>query len=165
MKNTRVLVVFYSRVGKTKALAERIAEKMNGDIEQIIDKKNRMGIHMMSSGRDAMKKVLADIDEVVKSPSDYGLVIVGTPVFSGRVSAPIRTYLMKNRDGISKVALFSTHRFRKKNHAIEDMKSILGKDPITTLEVNSRRDIKEGNYAKKVGEFIERIVEISGHSD
>lgn len=156
MKNVRALVVYYSRVGKTKDLAEELAKKLGCDIEAVIDKKKRTGIHMLTSGRDAQKMNLTEIEVPAKDPSKYDLVVVGTPVYSGRVSAPIRTYLSMNKDKISKSAFFLTHML-KKNRAFEDMESILSIEPIACLDIKKKKDLKAGTYEDKVNDFIERI--------
>lgn len=39
----RSLVVYYSRTGNTRYVAEKIATEFNADLEEIIDKKNRSG--------------------------------------------------------------------------------------------------------------------------
>ena len=54
MKN---LVVYYSRTGRTKKIAKEIQERLNADIEEIHDVKNREGIlGWLSAGRDAGTK-------------------------------------------------------------------------------------------------------------
>ena len=40
----KVLVVYYSRTGNTKFVAEAIAQSLEADIEEIKDGKNRMGV-------------------------------------------------------------------------------------------------------------------------
>lgn len=157
MKNMRALVVYYSRVGKTKELAEELAKKLGCDMEAVIDKKKRTGIHMLTSGRDAQKMNLTEIEVPAKDPSNYDLVVVGTPVYSGRVSAPIRTYLTMNKDKIGKSAFFLTHML-KKNRAFEDMQSILSKEPVACLDIKKKQDLRAGTYEKKVNDFIERIL-------
>jgi flavodoxin len=157
MKNTRVLVVYYSRAGKTKDLAEELANRLGCDVEAVIDKRKRTGpLHFLSSGRDAQKMVLTEIEKPGKNPSDYDLVIIGTPVFSGRVSASIRTYLVMNKDKMRHVAFFQTHMFNK-NRAFEDMGAILSRTPIACLEVK-KKDLRTGTYDRKIKGFIERIV-------
>ena len=49
-----------------------------------------------------------DINPIAKNPSDYDLVIVGTPVWASNIATPVFTYLMKYRDQINKMASFCT---------------------------------------------------------
>jgi flavodoxin len=44
MTASKVLVVYYSRTGATRTLAEALAKALQADIEPIIDRKNRSGI-------------------------------------------------------------------------------------------------------------------------
>lgn len=157
MKNTRPLVVYYSRAGKTKDLAEELANRLGCDIEAVVDKRKRNGIRLLTSGRDAQKMSLTEIGQPANDPSEYDLVVIGTPVYSSRVSAPIRTYLTMNKGKIKKSAFFLTHML-KKNQAFEDMEAILSKEPIACLEIKKRRDLKAGTYEKKLGNFVGQIV-------
>ena len=51
------LVIFYSRTGWTKKVAENISKNLNCDIEEVVDHKKRNGLfRFITSGRDAMKK-------------------------------------------------------------------------------------------------------------
>jgi menaquinone-dependent protoporphyrinogen IX oxidase len=151
------LVVYYSRAGKTKELAEELANRLGCDIEAVVDKRKRNGIHMLTSGRDAQKMSFTEIGQPANDPSAYDLVVIGTPVYSSRVSAPMRTYLTMNKDNIKKSAFFLTHML-KKNHAFEDMEAILSKEPIACLEIRRRRDLRAGTYEKKLGDFVEQII-------
>ncbi len=103
------LVVYYSRTGNAKFVAETIAAEMGSDIEEIVDLKNRQGkLGWMSAGRDATGGKDTKIAPTTKAPADYDLVIVGTPIWAWRPSAAIRTYMGKTDLSGKKVALFFT---------------------------------------------------------
>lgn len=103
------LVVYYSRTGNAKFVAETIAAEMGSDIEEIVDLKKREGkLGWMSAGRDATGGRETQIKPTTKVPADYDLIIVGTPVWAWRPSAAIKTYLCKNDLSGKKVALFFT---------------------------------------------------------
>jgi len=40
----KILVVFYSRTGATRTVAQKIADLVKGDLEEIKDTRNRAGI-------------------------------------------------------------------------------------------------------------------------
>ena len=99
------LVLFYSRTGNTGKIANEIAVKLNSDIEEIFDKKNRKGIFgYLAAAKDAATKKFTQIEEVKKDLSQYDLVIIGTPVWAWGMAPAIRTYLSKNK--FNKLAFF-----------------------------------------------------------
>ena len=76
----KILVVFYSRTGNTKKVAQDIAQSLGADVEQLIDKKDRSGaLGYMGAGKDASKEMLADIEPIKYDPAKYDLIVMGTP--------------------------------------------------------------------------------------
>ncbi len=80
---SKILVVYFSRTGNTKSVAEAIFGAIQGD------------------------KYIASIDEEVH-PADYDLVFIGFPVHTHGVPFPVEALLKKVPAG-KKIALFSTH--------------------------------------------------------
>lgn len=151
----KTLVVFYSRTGNTRLVAEAIAEDLNADIEEIKDKKNRMGAFgFLRSGYEAIFKKLTDIYPISRNPEEYDMVVVGSPVWAGRLSSPIRTYMALNGHKIKKIAFFSTYGINS-GKIFRQMKE-LSKQPIATLNVKEE-EVKSGEYLKKVKEFTKNI--------
>ena len=61
----KVLVVYYSRTGNTRFVAEAIAQSLEADIEEIKDGKNRMGVFgFLRRGYEAIFKNL----QILKCP-------------------------------------------------------------------------------------------------
>ena len=90
----KILVVYYSRTGTTQKIAKEISGRLGADMEEVVDKKNRKGIiGWIRAGRDAGAKRLTEIEEPQRDPGLYGLVIIGTPIWNGTISTPIRTYI------------------------------------------------------------------------
>lgn len=151
------LVVYYSRTGNTRKIAEELANALGCDIEEIIDTKNRSGIlGFLRSGRDARNRSLTIIKDPVNNPADFDQLVIGTPIWAGHLSTPVRTYMSQNRENLKKVSFFCTAGGDKFSEAFTDMKEISGKSPIGTLGV-SGKDIKTGNYKSKIEEFIKKI--------
>jgi len=154
----KTLVAFYSRSGNTKKVAESISGILKCDIEEIIDTKNRKGIFgFLSAGNDARRvNRYKKIKEIKINPSLYDLVIIGTPVWAGNISAPIRTYIFENKDNFKKVAFFCTHLSPEVMKIFKDMETICQKTPLSLLEVTSR-EVKKNQYIQKVEKFIENL--------
>ena len=151
----KILVIYYSRTGNTKLVAEAIAESLNADIEKIEDKKDRTGVlGYLRSGYEAIFKKLTEIQPINKNPEEYDLVIVGSPVWVGRLSSPVRTYLSKHGHKIKNTAFFITCGVN--SGKIFSQMEELSKQPIATLEVKEK-EVKSDEYLKKVEQFIEKL--------
>jgi len=96
------LVVYYSRTGTTRAVGKAIAEELGASCEEIIDLKKRTGlrpIRWLIAGMDAWRKKLTKI-KTQKEPERYDMIIIGTPIWEGKMTPAVRTYLTnKNLDG------------------------------------------------------------------
>ena len=103
------LVVYYTRTGNTKFVAETIAAELASDMEEVVDLKKREGtLGYMSASKDATGGKLTEIAPTKHAPADYDLIVVGTPVWYWRPSPAIKTYLTKHDLAGKKVALFFT---------------------------------------------------------
>lgn len=119
------LVVYYSRTGNAKFVAEIIAAELGSDIEEVVDLKSREGkLGWMSAGREAMSGKETQIAPTKKFPQNYDLLIIGTPVWAWGPTCAIRTYLNNNDLSGKKVALFFTldHNLRQ---TIEKTKALM----------------------------------------
>ena len=153
----KTLVVFYSRSGTTKRVALDVAKALNADIDEVIDKKSRKGIlGFLRAGYDATRGKTTEI-EFEKDPSDYDLVIIGTPVWNSRVTPAIRTYLLRNRERIKRAAFFSTCAGRP-GKCLEQMEELWGKKPILR-KVLIRKRLDEGT--EELAEELKKFVIIS----
>ena len=155
----KILVVFYSRSGKTKKAAEAISEILKCDKEEIFDTKSRKGIPgFLSAGTDANLRRLTAIKEIKYDPSLYDLVIIGTPIWSSNISTPIRTYLFLFKEEFKKVAFFCTRLGSDSKKVFADMKNLSQKAPLVVLELTTR-EVARDQYIQKVKEFIENLKE------
>lgn len=129
MAEQKILVVFYSRSGKTKTIAEKIAQQVNGDPEELIDLKNRKGIlGWLKAGRDAVKGYLTELQEPKYNPKHYSVVVVGTPVWAGKMTPALATYLTKYKEELPDVALFTTAGGATSESIVSLVNSLVGKE-------------------------------------
>jgi len=148
----KILVTFYSRHGHTKKVGEKIAKILGADIEEIIDKKDRNRlVSWFASAFDEELRTPTKILPLKKNPSNYNLVIIGTPIWSG-IAPPIETYLSKNK--FKKVAFFATFGASAEN-AFYIMEK-LSKKPLAILELQDRQ-IEIGEHKKLIKNFCRTI--------
>lgn len=161
---TSVLIVFYSRTGNTKKIAMEIASILNCDIEEIEDTTSRSGpLGWLRAGRDAGQRSLTKLNPIIRDPADYDLIIVGSPVWNGTISTPIRTYLTVQKDKI-KSAAFWVSGYKTDNNAIVEMTQILNGKPVAILRLLGREEVQAEKYHEKLNEFISKIGEFITHS-
>jgi hypothetical protein len=77
------------------------------------------------------------IEPVRHSPSDYALVILGGPVWGGRMAAPVQTYALRHGLQASQVAFFCTMGGRGADAAFERLAKDCGRRPVATLALDS----------------------------
>ena len=102
----KILVAYYSRSGNTRKISGEISSTLECDVEEIIDTKNRSGVlGFIRAGRDASGHKLTVLEDIKKDPADYDLVVIGTPIWGGNMSTPIRTYITENHSKLLSFAL------------------------------------------------------------
>jgi len=156
VNGVKSLVVFYSRTGTTKKVAEAISSILECDVEEVFDTKNRAGfLGYTSAGREATSKRLTTIRETKVDPFLYDLVIIGTPIWASTISSPIRTYLSQNKGRFKQVAFFCTFDDSSKD-AFAEMEEFCGKPPLGLLELR-RKEVERGEYSGDVRKFVETV--------
>jgi len=150
----KCLLVFYSRTGNTKKIAESISTEMNCEYEEIIDTKKRKGfiIGFVKSGFAATREKLTVIKETQKDPNLYDVVILGTPIWNKRMTPAIRTYITENKNRFKSVAFFCTMGGRGGPETFKSMAKLCEKTPVSTLSI-IKKDIKNELHRDDIKNF------------
>lgn len=149
----KALIVYSSRTGTTKIVAQKLAALLNCDIDEIKDSKNRQGVMgYLLCGKEAMQKTLPEI-QFEKDPFQYDLVIIGTPIWGWNMSSLTRSYLTKNKGKFKKVAYFCTMGGSGDEKTFLAMSEITGLKPAATLSFKTIEVVKN-NINEKVKKFI-----------
>jgi flavodoxin len=157
MTASKVLVVYYSRTGATRRLAEALASALQADIEPITDRKNRSGIFgYLHSVAESLQKRGASIEPMKTDPKSYDLVVIGTPVWAWSVSSPVRSYLAAYRERLPEVAFFCTMGGRGSERAFEEMQVLAGKAPRANYALNAR-EVASETYGADIAQFSEQL--------
>ena len=102
-EHDKPLIVYYSRTGNSRTVADALMEYLSGTIEEIQSTKNRDGLLGVFTcvldqllDRDAMLKPLD------RNPTTYDPVIIVAPIWMGKISSPARTFIkgagLKDKD-------------------------------------------------------------------
>ena len=145
------LITYYSKTGNTKKIASEIAKILKADVDEIIDLKKRAGFFgFLIAGKDALFKKTTKIN-FKKNPTNYDLVVIGTPIWAGTITPAVRTYLKNNK--FKKLAFFST--CANKNKKGFQQMELLSKKPLVMLDLPAK-EIKN-NYKTKLNEFCKKL--------
>jgi len=153
----KILVAFYSKTGNTRRAGEDIAKGLNADIDEIIDLKDRKGIvGWLISGRDEMKGYQTEIRTNL-DPSQYDVVIVGTPVWAWGSTPAARAYVAKFKDKFKKVAVFSTSGSTPPEKPRLVLETILDKKVVAYTGWTAEEIKNKKTYQEKLGSFIKKL--------
>jgi flavodoxin len=154
----KTLVVYYSRTGITKKIADTISGSLECDIEEIVDKEKRGGIiGYIKSGYEASRNKLSLIEDPKHDLSQYELLIIGTPVWAGKMSVPVRAYLNQNMDKIPLLACFCTCGRSGIEGTINDFNQYTNITPIASFGLNSS-EIKSDAHISVVEKFVQDVI-------
>jgi len=137
------LVVCYSLSGNTKFVAEKIARQIDADLCEVADKKHKKGkLLYLTGGFAAFRQKLTEI-EASKTIEDYDLVVVGSPVWAGKITPAIRTFLAKNDFSEKQVAYFITLGGDKPEKSLKNLrKTVVPKSVVAELAIINNLDDK-----------------------
>ena len=94
------IVVYYSMLGNTDYVAEKIADKTGADLLRIDPVKAYPDKGFMKFYRGGKSAVMAQKPQLLPyefHPERYDLIILGSPVWASTFSPPIRTFIEENR--------------------------------------------------------------------
>ena len=149
----KTLVVFYSRTGNTRKVAEEISKILDADICEIYSNSNYKGIlGYIKAGYQAikMKKPLIKFD---KNPDDYDLIIIGTPNWGSKMASPVRTFVYGRE--FKNVAYFCCQGGSGGEKILNEFEDLCGKS-VARLIINDR-ELKDECYKTKIKEFCEKL--------
>ena len=151
------LIVYYSRTGGTRNVAEEIVHATGWDLDPIVDPTARAGIlGYLHCGLDAVTGRHPPIEAPRLDPRLYPLVLIGTPIWNASVSAPVRAYLAQNRHRLPSVAFFATCGGSGTGRAFRQMEQLVGKAPIATLALTENQ-ISDGEHLPLIKRFIDQV--------
>lgn len=162
----KVLIVFYSRSGNTAQLADEIRQKLElsavqSDIERLHEQHDmRRGIAgFVRSGFAARLAHATELKPLEHDPANYDLVAIGTPVWAGSVSVPVRTFLEEHQGRVKEVAFFLSHGGTGRRRVFRQMAELCRREPVARLSVRERA-LARGRHRTELRAFAERLAAV-----
>jgi len=157
MQDNKILLVYYTRTGSTGKVAAWLADELDCEMEKIIDPRGRLGlIQYLYCGFCAATRRKMDICDTRNDPSDFDLVVLGTPVWAGNMACHIRTYIDSHKGKFDKVAFFCTFESSGDERTFSEMAQLIGKDPVATLAIKTA-EVKSGAFIDKADYFAAKL--------
>lgn len=127
-----ILCVYYSRTGNTEKLMKEIAQELKCELVKLDDGVDRSGLGgWLRSGMQAMARRLPVVKPFKTAfPLDvYDLVIIGTPVWAGRCSVPVRSFLSEYGEKLRRTAYVVTRSSEVRYEEVFDQMDMYVRSP------------------------------------
>ncbi len=155
----KVLVVYFSRSGTTRVVARALAGLLDGDIEEISEKKGREGWRgYLRSLIDGIEQRSSLTARWALDPTPYDLVVIGTPVWAWSLSSPVHAYLNAYKGKIRAGAFFCTHEATGADSVFAQMKRLLGRAPRAVCAITSS-EVASNSYGPRLEAFVAALHE------
>ena len=112
-KDCNPLIVYYSRSGTSRIVAETLKDQLACKIECIHSTKNREGfLGVLTCVVDQLLNRDDILQPLEKNPNNYNPVILVSPVWIGKLSSPARTFIKQTRLDGKDIYLILTYNGR-----------------------------------------------------
>ena len=141
----KTLIVYYSLTGNTKTGCEVLQKELQVDILEIRDLVNRSG--GWGFARSAFGSLLGlhtKIDPEQPDMSAYQNIIIASPIWTGKLSMAIRTFIDKNRFDNKKVILYTTTNAEEKEKYKEKNRNLLrekGGEVVGYFQILAKKEV------------------------
>jgi len=150
----KILVVYHSRSGSTRRIAEEIADAFGADLEEIVAAAASDGTGgALRAGLGALVGTRPAIVNPVLRPADYDRLVVASPVWCRRPAGPVRSYLRAQAGALPPAGLVCTSRWPGPGRALADMARLCGTPPLATLDLCAA-EIAWRRYGARLDAFL-----------
>jgi multimeric flavodoxin WrbA len=92
------------------------------------------------------------LEPFINDPALYDVVALGTPVWNGLMSSPMRTYITINKSKFDRVAFFCTQGGNENKKLFSDMQALCGMPPVSVLALRAAA-VKNEEYNERLRQF------------
>ncbi|RDK06387.1 flavodoxin family protein [Cupriavidus lacunae] len=157
---TQAAIVYYSRTGTVRQVAEAIAARSGWPLAEVADTKSRAGI--LGDLRCVIDNLFQrQVEYRYNGPAldRYEHVVVLAPVWMGRLAAPMRSFLAASVGTpplAARVSAICVMAARGGFQAEAEIARLTGKKPAPAL-VLLERDVMSGEAAAEIDDFVRAL--------
>ncbi len=154
----RTLILYYSRTGTTKVVADTLAKALNATVAEIQCRRYSGGwFRYLLAGYDSVKGRLQLVDVPELRFQDYDLIVLGTPIWTSYPAIPLRSFLSSNPDLTGRVALFLTYGGHSApQKAIEFVSDLLPVELEATVSI-AHDTVVDGQSPELIADFVREL--------
>ena len=150
----KTAVIYYSMSGNTEQTAEKIARQTGADlirIEPVKEYPSKGFKKFLWGGKSA---VMGDTPALqpYRFDADYDAIVIGTPLWAGTMTPPIKSFIKENRDKLSgkSISAFICCAGGGAEKAFEKIKAEVGTDTLSAqmILINPKEKPSDENEAK-----------------
>lgn len=159
----KTLVVYYSLSGNTKRVAEYLKEKMKANLLEVKPVKefpNKGFKKFFWGGKSAVMKETPKLEKYSFNPDKYDLIVIASPIWAGRITPPIRTFIVDNKEKLKtkKIAAIVSSGGGESPKTFPKLKELLEIDSfVDTIGVVDLNNKKSVDNKKNIENFIKNI--------
>ena len=151
------LVVVFSWSGNTRRVGSDIAQRLKCPMVEITEvRKREGGLAYLRSIYEVLTGRLPELEKFSRNLREFPLLVVGTPVWAGHVSSPMRSFLAAHREDGGMLCAFCTMGGRDPGSTFSEIAMVSGKVLGATLAL-SEREQGSPEYSVRIDEFTATI--------
>ena len=162
----KTLILYYSRTGNTRVACEALQKELDCEILEIKDMKNRAGgWGFFTSAIGSLFGTHTKIDPAHIDLTPYNVVIISSPIWAGKLSTAIRTFIAENRFDGKKVVLFTTTNvFEKEGSKNKAKKMVMqsGGQVVGYFQIAVTEKINDKKIERPQSLIVEDAVKLAG---
>jgi flavodoxin len=136
--SARTLVAYDALSDHAREIANEIRDATGARLEEICEPGTRRGFAgVIGVLFGAVVRRTASILSARNNPADYDLLLIGGPVWAGRMPAPVRAYAQRFGTSATRVAFFCTEGQRGADSAFADLETLCRHPAEATLVVDA----------------------------
>jgi flavodoxin len=153
----KTLLVYYSLSGNTKKVAEEMVRIGGWDIGVIKDTDPRKGTWgYMRSALETLFKMNPAIDYIGNDPGAYDTLVLGSPIWVGRLASPMSSFAHQYKDKLKNIACFCTMGGTDSKNWQAQLASVYGQTPTQSLALQEKEAASEA-AREKMNFFVNSI--------
>lgn len=160
----RTAIVYYSLQGNVRYVAEKVSKETGADLIELVPVKaypDKGMVKFLWGGSAVTFKKKPELEPYKFNKDDYDLIILGTPVWAGKFTPPLRTFLEDNDLTGKKIAVIATSAGGGSDKCIELLKQAAKADSLAAqLSLVDPKDKPSEENEKNIAGFINAVKNI-----